>query len=291
MHCSGAVRGWTTIRYGGRWRSGPDIASPSITRHLHLAERPCPGDTPTLRQCTAKCASRAGPRDAAGSDGRLLRDRPWSVYGLVAHPCALVSPQHPTPASAHSTSSFSLARYGSPATLSVDVIAHRRPRHRNRALVRRGSDKHSDTVCTLRPASMSTKKHLETNNDVISVDVLHISTTASSVVTNYIPSASQEPDRYSPYQLPRLASYSGPASSSTTGQWSEAPYISLRISHIFTRSSSRSLTTTTAQEGETRQRCTDTPFPICDTTSLRDPTPASSSAGSQREARGPSCSA
>ena len=30
----------------------------------------------------------------------------------------------------------------------------------------------------------------------------------------------------------------------TTGQWSDAPYISLRISHIFTLSSSRSLTTT-----------------------------------------------
>ena len=202
------MRGWTTIRYGGRWRSGPDIASPSITRHLHLAERPCPGDTPTLRQCTANCASRAGPRDAAGSDGRLLRVRPWSVYGLVARPCALVSPQHPTPASAHSTSSFSLARYGSPATLSVDVIAHRRPRHRNRAFVRRGSDKHSNTVCTLRPASMSMKKHLETNNDdvIISVDVQHISTTASCAVTYlHLPKNQICHCIYSPYQLPRAS--------------------------------------------------------------------------------------
>ena len=43
----------------------------------------------------------------------------------------------------------------------------------------------------------------------------------------------------------RKASFQrSPVISNTTGQWSDAPYISLLISHIFTRSSMRSLTTT-----------------------------------------------
>lgn len=41
----------------------------------------------------------------------------------------------------------------------------------------------------------------------------------------------------------RRQPYSSPSISSATGQWSDAPYISLLISHIFTRSSILSLTT------------------------------------------------
>lgn len=153
---------------------------------------------------------------------RCERER-WGVYGLVARD--RVSAQQRTTAPAHSTSSSHSPVMAHPRPYLSTSSTHRRSRGQTDTLpanVRNNSRRASTSIsprlyCPTRPARGNTWKHA----------------TTSSVFSNC-----QNMPGHS------LAPYSGPASSSTTGQWSDAPYISLRISHIFTRSSKRSLTTT-----------------------------------------------